>query len=71
MTDHNTNERQARIDAIWKDIRPSHGYITLDRDLAKQRGWPESMSLPSNPEKGIYILEAYHYLHCLVWHVAH
>ncbi|ODM19402.1 hypothetical protein SI65_04386 [Aspergillus cristatus] len=65
MTDHNTNGRQAHVDAIWRDIRPSHGYITMDRDLAKQRGWPESMGLPSNPEKGIYILEAYHYLHCL------
>lgn len=29
------------------------------------------MSLPSDPRKGVYILEAYHYLHCLVCQCHH
>lgn len=29
------------------------------------------MNLPSDPRKGVYILEAYHYLHCLVCQCHH
>ena len=38
----------------------------MDREWAKQRQWPESMYLPSDHSKGVYLLEAYHQLHCLV-----
>lgn len=38
----------------------------MDRTWAKENQWPESMYLPSDKSKGVYLLEAYHYLHCLV-----
>lgn len=38
----------------------------MDREWAKQRQWPDSMYLPSDHSKGVYLLEAYHQLHCLV-----
>ena len=54
-------------DALWDSIRPSHGFIAMDEDWAFERQWPESMRLPSNASKRVYLLEAYHQLHCLVW----
>ena len=54
-------------DALWNAIRPSHGFIAMDEDWAFERQWPESMRLPSNASKRVYLLEAYHQLHCLVW----
>ena len=40
----------------------------MDHIWAAERGWPSSMNLPSDSSKGVYLLEAYHYLHCLVRH---
>lgn len=37
----------------------------MDREWAKSQNWPESMYLPDDKSKGVYLLEAYHQLHCL------
>ena len=51
---------------LWDSIRPSHGFIAMDEEWAFQRDWPESMRLPSDRSKRVYLLEAYHQIHCLV-----
>jgi len=38
----------------------------MDEDWAFERHWPDSMRLPSDSTKRVYLLEAYHQLHCLV-----
>jgi hypothetical protein len=53
-------------DALWDAINPAHGFIAMDRDWAKERQWPNSMHLPSDDSKNVYLLEAYHLLHCVV-----
>ena len=60
MKNHNDS------DMLWDVILPSHGFVAMDRDWAKENGWPESMYLPSDKSKGVYLLEAYHHMHCLV-----
>ncbi|KAB8259680.1 hypothetical protein BDV32DRAFT_56085 [Aspergillus pseudonomiae] len=55
----------SHTDSLWESILPSHGFIAIDRDFARSHGWHESMYLPSDHSKGVYLLEAYHYLHCL------
>ncbi|CAF9913893.1 hypothetical protein IMSHALPRED_001472 [Imshaugia aleurites] len=52
-------------DDLWEAILPSHGFVAMDRKWAEQRQWPASMYLPSDHSKGVYLLEAYHQLHCL------
>jgi len=52
-------------DQLWEDILPSHGFVAIDRDEAAELGYPESMYLPGDKGKGVYLLEAYHQLHCL------
>lgn len=52
-------------DELWEAILPSHGFVAMDRKWAEQRQWPSSMYLPSDHSKGVYLLEAYHQLHCL------
>ena len=37
----------------------------MDREWAASQNWPESMRLPQDESKGVYLLEAYHQLHCL------
>ncbi|RAH45371.1 uncharacterized protein BO95DRAFT_319450, partial [Aspergillus brunneoviolaceus CBS 621.78] len=54
-------------DDLWDAILPSHGFIAVDRQWAAVRNWPDTMSMPNDTSKGIYLLEAYHHLHCLCY----
>lgn len=56
----------AAVDAAWEAMVPAHGIIAVDKSWAEQRQLPLSMELPSDHTKQVYILEAYHMLHCLV-----
>lgn len=38
----------------------------MDREWAASQQWHESMHLPSDSSKGMYLLEAYHQIHCVV-----
>jgi hypothetical protein len=38
----------------------------MDEGWAFSQQWPDSMRLPSDSSKRVYLLEAYHQLHCLV-----
>ena len=64
-TDSST-ENRTLSEPLWDDILPSHGIVAMNLDWASQRQWPQSMRLPSDRTKGVYLLEAYHLLHCLV-----
>ena len=52
--------------ALWDAILPSHGLVAVNREWSRERNWPDSMHLPSDDSKNIYLLEAYHQLHCVV-----
>ena len=52
-------------DRLWDGILPSHGFVAIDRTEATDEDYPESMYLPGDKSKGVYLLEAYHQLHCL------
>ncbi|OJJ07032.1 hypothetical protein ASPVEDRAFT_154956 [Aspergillus versicolor CBS 583.65] len=64
-TEYSSTENKSHTEDLWEQIQPSHGFIAVDRTWAQHNGWPESMYLPSDRTKGVYLLEAYHYLHCL------
>jgi hypothetical protein len=53
-------------DKMWENITPAHGIVALDHIWAAQKHLPASMNLPSDYDKGVYIIDAYHQLHCLV-----
>jgi hypothetical protein len=61
-----TGESRQEVDQRWDAIIPDHGVVALDRTWAEERGLMRSMYMPSNPQKVVYVLEAYHQLHCLV-----
>ena len=64
---HSKNETEfPEVEAAWNSINDEHGVVALDRVWAEQQGLPASMVLPSQPNKAIYYLEAYHQLHCAV-----
>jgi len=52
-------------DALWDEMNTAHGFVAIDRSWAKERHWPDSMHFPTDPSKNVYLLEAYHLLHCV------
>lgn len=52
--------------AAWDGIQSGHGDVIVDPDWAAKQGLPPSFEHPFMPGKSVYILEAYHMIHCLV-----
>ena len=56
----------AAADAAWEAVQPAHGFVAVDPHWAEEHQLLPSMEMPSDTSKRVYILEAYHMLHCLV-----
>lgn len=54
------------VDRLWDEIIPGHGVVAVDHEWAARKGFPKSMSLLSDDTKGVYVIDAYHQIHCLV-----
>ena len=55
-----------QVDQNWNAIIGSHGIVAVDHQWAASKRLPVSESLERDASKGIYTLEAYHSIHCLV-----
>lgn len=51
--------------SLWDDIDFDSGFIALDYKYAESKGLPKSQPFPWDDTKGIYLINAYHSLHCL------
>jgi hypothetical protein len=51
---------------LWDAIDFDSGFIALDYDYAAAKKLPKSQPFPWDDTKGIYLINAYHSLHCLV-----
>lgn len=61
----NSSDKLA-VDEAWAAVIPAHGIVAVEQQWAAQRQLPPSISLPSDASKSVYIIDAYHQLHCLV-----
>jgi len=51
---------------LWKALAPNVGVVAVDKDLSRKMDLYATKQFPWDLDKGIYMLEAYHSLHCLV-----
>ncbi|KAH8703310.1 hypothetical protein BGW36DRAFT_354737 [Talaromyces proteolyticus] len=51
------NDDQA-VNEAWDRIIPAHGFVTVDHEWAAAHHLPDTMSLPSDNSKGVYIIDA-------------
>ncbi|SMR57584.1 unnamed protein product [Zymoseptoria tritici ST99CH_3D1] len=56
----------SEADDLWNAIDTAHGYIAVEHEWAREKGWMASMPVPGDETKALYVLEGYHQLHCLV-----
>lgn len=53
-------------DRVWDSIQTDSGSIALSDAYAAKMSLPRSQRFPWDHDKGIYILNGYHSMHCLV-----
>lgn len=51
---------------LWESIDFDSGFIALPHDYAASKHLPKSQNFPWDQSKGIYVVNGYHSLHCLV-----
>jgi hypothetical protein len=62
------DEDRAIADEAWKspDLDPATGVVALPNEISESMDLPPAQRWPWDHSKGIYLLNAYHNLHCLV-----
>ncbi|KAF1952728.1 hypothetical protein CC80DRAFT_552227 [Byssothecium circinans] len=58
-------ENRSDADSPWDEIDPAHGIVSVDQMWAAAQNWPLSGYYPDDKTKSVYLLEAYHLLHCI------
>jgi len=58
-------EDEALADQLWEEISIDNGTVALSDSYAEAMGLPISQRFPWDKEKGIYLLNGFHSMHCL------
>ena len=53
-------------DRLWNSFNDEKGWISLSHTWAEKIGLSRGLSLPEDPDMGLFILDGYHQMHCLV-----
>lgn len=53
-------------DRLWDGIKTEQGMVALSKTFTDSKGLPRGVTFPWDEQKGVYFLQAYHTLHCLV-----
>ena len=59
-------DNEALTNEAWDELGYDDGSIALDYEYAKMMGLPKAQPFPWDSTKGIYFINGYHGLHCLV-----
>ena len=59
---------ETRIFEKWLEVDSSDGIVALTDTYVQEKGLPASQRFPWDAAKGLYLVNAFHNLHCLVSH---
>lgn len=60
------SENETEASLAWDSILAGHGVIAVDPKYALQKSLPKTKELPESGGKLVYVIEAYHAIHCVV-----
>ena len=61
-----SSENTTRADQLWKGLAPNVGMVAIDSGVSRNMDLYRTEPFPWDASKGVYMLEGYHSLHCLV-----
>ena len=53
-------------DQAWNKIEAGHGLVSVDKEWAAAQHLPPTFGDPRHADRAVYIIEAYHHIHCVV-----
>ena len=59
-------ENDTVADLLWEDISIDNGTVALKDTYIDKMGLPVSQRFPWDQQKGLYLLNGFHSMHCLV-----
>ncbi|CAI6304002.1 unnamed protein product [Periconia digitata] len=60
-----TSKSEEVASEAWKSILAGHGVVALEADYIAEKSLPPSTAIPGSDGKFMYLIEAYHTIHCL------
>ena len=57
---------KTRTQELWDSIKIEPGFVALENQFAKSKHLPDAQRFPWDSNKSVYVLQAYHDMHCLV-----
>lgn len=60
------SEDKIEAEEAWNAMGTGHGDVAIDPGPAAERGLPSTIVYPRDPSILLYIIEAYHAIHCIV-----
>ena len=65
MTEYSSEDDNVSY-PLWHDINIDAGVVALPDDFVKAKGLVPAQRFPWDESKGIYVINGFHNLHCLV-----
>lgn len=60
------SKNETEASAAWDSILAGHGVIAVDPQYAMEKKLPKTKELPESGGRLVYVIEAYHAIHCVV-----
>jgi len=60
-----SSDNRTEADDAWESINPGYGVVAVDKKWAAERNLVDTIEFPGNSEQSMYVIEAYHAIHCL------
>ena len=60
------SQNETEAGQAWENIEAGHGLVAIDPRWASAQNLPATFEHPKDPTKVVYVLEAYHHIHCVV-----
>jgi hypothetical protein len=61
-----TSANDTEADKAWSSILAGHGVVSISPGYVSRHQLPASVSLPDGTGNKMYVIEAYHAIHCTV-----
>ncbi|KAM3554246.1 hypothetical protein MY1884_006238 [Beauveria asiatica] len=63
-----TGDNLTQVRALWEELSGDPGVVALPEVYVQQTKLPHALRFPWDEDKGVYLVQGFHDLHCLVCH---
>lgn len=63
---HPPELNQTLRDEMWGNMKYDRGLVFVDKETIQDLGLDETKTFPWDVSKGVYLVNAFHQIHCLV-----